>query len=109
MSSSPESLFAEFLDLGTTEDAPDFETWVRAYPEVKDELRRIHADWRLLGAMRKKGVSFFKSGEHERPQPAPGLEAPVVSTYCVDTQSESVQPLAASREGPLDLLSAGSV
>jgi len=67
-----ESLFAEFLEAG---DGVQFDTWIKGHPEHEEDLRRIHADWRLLGATRKKGDSFFKSGEHERPQPAPGLEA----------------------------------
>jgi len=66
------SLFAEYLEAG---DGVQFDTWIKGHPEHEEDLRRIHADWRLLGAARKKGVSFFKSGEHERPQPAPGLEA----------------------------------
>jgi len=69
---SAETLFAEYLEAG---DGVQFDLWVQSHPEHEADLRRIHADWRLLGAVRKKGVSFFKSGDHERPQPAPGLEA----------------------------------
>ncbi|MFT5430180.1 MAG: serine/threonine protein kinase/formylglycine-generating enzyme required for sulfatase activity [Myxococcota bacterium] len=67
-----ETLFAEYLDAG---DGVQFDVWVKDHPDHEPDLRRLHADWRLRGGLRKKGVSFFKSGDHERPQPAPGLEA----------------------------------
>jgi len=72
MSRTAETLFARFLE---AEDGIQFDTWVQGHPEHEADLRRIHAEWRLGGGLRKKGVSFFKSGEHAPPQPAPGLEA----------------------------------
>ncbi|MFT5050753.1 MAG: serine/threonine protein kinase, partial [Chlamydiales bacterium] len=71
MTPTAESLFAKFPE----HEAPDFEAWVRDHPDQEQELRRLYENWRLLGGVRRKGLSFFRSAEAELPQPAPGLEA----------------------------------
>jgi tetratricopeptide (TPR) repeat protein len=73
--SSAEDAYALLLRLREQGSAPDFETWVRQFPEFEPELRALEESWADIGTRLERvlGSSVRVSVEPLVPSLAPGL------------------------------------
>lgn len=74
--SSAEDAYAQFLKLRESGSAPDFETWVREYPEFERELRALEESWDSIGESigRVLASTVIVPPEPLAPSLAPGLQ-----------------------------------
>lgn len=73
--SSAEDAYALLLRLREQGSAPDFETWVREFPEFEPELRALEESWAHIGSSLERvlGSSVRVLAEPLVPSLAPGL------------------------------------
>lgn len=53
--------FVEYVASRGEEDAPDFESWVRRYPQFEAELRQLESDWRGFDELFRNALASLPS------------------------------------------------